>query len=163
MNKFLIPAIAVSAVTLLGGCQAVSVRHHYPEPARVVESHHRVVVIPPARVIRVTPAVRVVAPVHRHEKPGRGHQEHARPPAHRDNERRQRQPRKVHPQVKVIPVTPQVKAARGFAAQVVRRGTSVKSQKAKAHSGTQREHDKSTREDQDNQAHGERNAHRRRD
>lgn len=181
MNKFLIPAIAVSAVTLLSGCQVVSVRHHYPEPVRVVGTHRTVVVdhrdvvvyeqrhdsrppqrvvVQPVKTIKVVPPrppVRVVVPVHRHEKPERGRPEQARPPAHRDKERRQRQPGKVHPQVKVIPVTPQVKAARGFAAQVARQAAvpvKAKPQKVKEPARAKQEHNKPKQEEkQDKKEH----------
>ncbi len=44
MNKLLISALAVPAVTLLSGCQHVTVRHHHPEPVEVVETNRTVYV-----------------------------------------------------------------------------------------------------------------------
>ena len=121
MNKLIIPAAAVTAVTLLSGCQHVTVRHHYPQPVQVIE--HRTVVVdrhhkptPPVKVIKVVrPPIRVVAPPPKREQK-RHRQEHGHPPMHRDERNKHRKP--GQPKVRVIPVTPQVKRAGGFAAQV---------------------------------------------
>lgn len=130
MNKLIVSASAVAAVTLLSGCQHVTVRHHYPQPVEVIE--HRTVVVdhrhkpapPPVKVIKVVrPPVRVVAPPpkHEHKKPRPGHRDDRN--EHRGHER---------PRVKVIPVAPPVKRAGGFAAQVERKERAAKPVPAKA-------------------------------
>jgi hypothetical protein len=123
MNKLMLPALAVTAVSLLSGCQVVTVRHYYPEPAPVIETRGPVHVVPPHRhqapppqvvIVRPAPPVRVVAPLPpRHPVPPNSGRrpEHApeHPPVPRERNREPRRPPPAPKKVRVIPVTPQVK------------------------------------------------------
>lgn len=99
MTRVMPPALAAAAVILLSGCQSVTVRHDYPAPVAVIETHstvhvdhhHRYEPRPPRVVIvRPAPPVRVVTPTPPYPR-DRHAPEHNRPPRH-DEQRERRQP-----------------------------------------------------------------------
>jgi hypothetical protein len=137
MNRLLIPTLAAAAVTLLSGCQTVTVRQYYPEPIQVIESHSTVYVehrpapvhrAPPVVVVRSAAPARKPAPIPPYAR-NRQRPEHGAPPAPRDERGQHRQPERRPQQERVVPATPQAKGLFATTAQAAH-----KLQNHKAHS-----------------------------